>query len=46
MALLNYTKVKDNGTVEDVPFRPIISNIGTAMYKLAKYLTQILKLLG
>ena len=39
-------KLKDNGTVEDLPLRPIISNIGTATYKLAKYLAQILKLLG
>ena len=38
--------VKDNGTVEDLPLRPIISNIRTATYELAKYLAQILKPLG
>ena len=36
-------KVKDNGTVEDLPLRTIISNIRTATYELAKYLAQILK---
>ena len=39
-------KVKDNGTVEDLPRRPIISNIRTATYELAKYSAQILKPLG
>ena len=39
-------KVKDNGTVEDLPLRPIISNIRTATYELAKYFAQILKPLG
>ena len=39
-------KLKDNRTVEDLPLRPIISNIGTATYKLAKYLARILKPLG
>ena len=39
-------KVKDNGTVEDLPLRPITSNIRTATYELAKYLDQILKPLG
>ena len=29
-----------------LPLRPIISNIGTATYELAKYLAQILKPLG
>ena len=28
-------KVKDNGTVEDLPLRPIILNIRTATYELA-----------
>ena len=36
-------KVKDNGTVEDLTLRPIISNIRTDTYELAKYLDQILK---
>ena len=39
-------KVKDNGTVEDLPLRPIISTIRIATYELAKYLAQILKPLG
>ena len=38
-------KFKGNGAVEDLSLRPIISNIVTAMYKLAKHLAQILKLL-
>ena len=36
-------KVSHNSTVEQLPFRPIISNIGTATHDLAKYLTQLLK---
>ena len=36
-------KLKYNGTVEDLPLRPIISITGAATYKLAKYLAQILK---
>ena len=36
-------KVPNNSTVEDLPLRPIISNIGTATYDLAKYLAQLLK---
>ena len=36
-------KVKDNGTVEDLTLRPIISIIRTDTYELAKYLDQILK---
>ena len=39
-------KVKDNGTAEDLPLRPIISNIRTATYELAKYLAQTLKPVG
>ena len=42
MALLSYTNSK---TVYDLPLRPNTSNIGTAMYELAKYLAQTLKLL-
>ena len=36
-------KVPNNGAVEHLPLRPIISNIGTATYDLAKYLAQLLK---
>ena len=39
-------KVSNNSTVEHLPLRPIISNIGTATYDLAKYLAQLLKLLS
>ena len=39
-------EVKDNGTAKDLPLRPIISTIRTAMYELPKYLDQILKPLG
>ena len=31
-------KLPPNGTVEELPIRPIVSNIGTANYCLAKYL--------
>ena len=36
-------KVPNDGTVEQLSLRPIISNIGTATYDLAKYLAQLLK---
>ena len=36
-------KVSNNSTVEQLPLRPITSNIGTATYGLAKYLAQLLK---
>ena len=39
-------KVPNNRTVEHLPLRRIISNIGTATYDLAKYLAQLLKLLS
>ena len=39
-------KVPNNSTIEHLPLRPIISNIGTATYDLAKYLAQLLKLLS
>ena len=39
-------KLLPNGTIEDLPIRPIASNIGTASYRLAKYLTQNLSPLG
>ena len=31
-------KLPPNGTIEELPIRPIVSNIGTANYCLAKYL--------
>ena len=36
-------KVPSNSTVQQLPFKPIISNIGTATYDLAKYLADLLK---
>ena len=36
-------KVSNKSTVEHLPLRPIISNIGTATYDLVKYLAQLLK---
>ena len=36
-------KVPNNGTVDQLPLRLIISNTGTATYDLAKYLAQLLK---
>lgn len=35
-------KLQTNGTVNDLPIRPIISNINTASYNLAKYLAKLL----
>ena len=35
-------KLKENDTVENLPLRPIISNVGTASYKTAKYLATLL----
>ena len=35
-------KIPVNGTVDDLPLRPIISNIGTASYHLAKCLAKTL----
>ena len=32
----------ENGTIEDLPLCPIVSNIGTASYHLAKYLAKVL----
>ena len=34
---------EDNYHVDNLPIRPIVSNIGTASYHLAKYLAQLLK---
>ena len=35
-------KLTPTGTIDNLPIRPIISNIGTALYQLAKYLTKLL----
>ena len=35
-------KLKENDTVESLPLRPVISNVGTATYKTAKYLATLL----
>ena len=35
-------KLKKDSTVDDLPLRPIISNVGTASYQLAKYLAKLL----
>ena len=34
-------KVPVNGTINDLPLHPIISNLGTASYQLAKYLAKL-----
>ena len=39
-------KIKDYETVDNLPLRPIISNIGTSSYNLAKYLAKLLSPLG
>ena len=35
-------KLKNDSTVDDLPLRPIISNVGTASYQLAKYLAKLI----
>ena len=35
-------KLPPDGNINNLPLRPIISNIDTASYQLAKYLTQLL----
>ena len=35
-----------NENIDDLPIRPVVSNINTAMYNLAKYLTKLLAPLG
>ena len=42
MAQPNDTNLKKSSSVDDLPLRPIISNIGTASYQLAKYLVKLL----
>ena len=34
----NFTRTKKNDTTENLPLRPIVSNVGTATYKTAKNL--------
>ena len=34
-------KMPENGTIEDLPLSPILSNIGTASYHLVKYLASL-----
>ena len=35
-------KLKESGTFDNLSLRPIISNLGTATYKTAKYLAAVL----
>ena len=35
-------KLKESDTVENLPLRPIISNVGTATYKTVKYLATLM----
>ena len=35
-------KLPPHGNISNLPLRPIISNVSTASYQLAKYLTQLL----
>ena len=35
-------KLPANGNVDQLPIRPIISNIGTTTYQLAEYLAKLL----
>ena len=39
-------KLPENGNVNQLPIRPIVSNIGTATYQLAKYLAKLLSSLN
>lgn len=39
-------KITKDGTANDLPLRPIISNVGTASYNLAKHLAKLLSPLG
>ena len=38
--------MKDSNCIEQLPLRPIISNIGTATHKTARYLSKLLASLG
>ena len=35
-------KLANGSSIDDLPLRPIISNVGTASYQLAKYLVKLL----
>ena len=35
-------RLKENDTVENLPLRPMVSSVGTATYKTAKYLATLL----
>ena len=35
-------RLKENDTVENLPLRPMVSTVGTATYKTAKYLATLL----
>ena len=35
-------KIQPNGRADDLPIRPIVSNIGTATYNLSNYLAKML----
>ena len=35
-------KLKQGSSVDDLPLRPVISNVGTASYQLAKYFAELL----
>ena len=35
-------KLPPDGFIDNVPLRPIVSNIGTASYQLVKYLAKLL----
>ena len=35
-------KIGKNGNINDLPLRPLVSNIGTATYHLAKHLSKVL----
>ena len=41
----NVHKVNKNWTINDLPIRPMVLNVGTASYQLVKYLAHILLLL-
>ena len=37
-----HNEISENETVDKLPIQPIVSNIGTATYDLAKYLAKLL----
>ena len=42
MTIAKKHKLTPTGTIDDLPIRPIMSNIGTASHQLAKYLAKLL----